>query len=117
MKKSCKITWLIIAALVVLAAAWMIFTGEGKFFWRQAVLVPVMKNFAVPCGYGGTTGNFVGCECDGWKFADVSVGSTTTYCTGQCGQCACSKTDFATFKTTPVNCKEFKDMSWSFPLE
>jgi len=118
MKKSSKIG-LIVFAVVVLAVAWMTLSGSGRFFWNNAVFVPVMKNFAEPCGYGGTTGNFVGCECDGFAFEDIMVGSTTTYCTGRCGSCACSTYDFVTGKTAEADCaaKPFSDMGWSFLLD
>ena len=93
MKKLIKIC-LLIVVLVVL------------FQFRVAILKP----FSEPCGYGGTSMQSVVCECDGFSFKEVKVGSTDYYCLGECSSCECEK------DSDSVPCEELSHLDWAFPL-
>ena len=116
MKKWHKVLLSIIAVLILLILISIISSG-GRYFWNQAVVLPIMKPFSEPCGYGGTSGMQVDCRCDGTKISDVAVGSTSIYCTGNCGECKCYTFDFGTSIKTEVDCATFSKISWAFPLK
>lgn len=113
MKNWQKISLVIVAILIVLFIISLISSGGN---WRQAV-VPLVKPFSEPCGYGGTSGMEVQCACEGSLFADVKTGSTNYYCTGSCGQCRCFTVDFSDGSKKEVDCATFSQLSWAFPLK
>lgn len=122
MKKRYKIILSIIGILVVLILI-SLATSSGRFFWKQSVITPILKPFSEPCGYGGTSGYRVDCNCDGTLFRDVKVGATSYHCLGKCGQCKCYEQDWSSYSETgevgltEVDCATFSQLDWAFPLE
>jgi hypothetical protein len=116
MKKWHKILLSIIVVLIVLILISLI-SQSGRFFWNQAVIVPILKPFSEPCGYGGTSGMEVNCECDGGLISEIAKGSTSIFCMGSCGECTCYNYDFNTKIKTEVDCATFSKISWAFPLK
>ncbi len=116
MKKWHKISLSIIGVLVALVL-FSIFLPGGRSFWNQTVILPIVKTFSEPCGYGGTSGMEVQCACDGSLFADVKMGSTNYYCTDSCSQCKCFSVNFSDGSKTEVDCATFSQLDWAFPLE
>lgn len=102
MKKIIKI------GLVVLALAIVI-------LYHNVIMVLALKPFAEPCGYGGTSGHSVDCECDGFSFSDMKVGSTVSYCLGECGSCACSE-GYPGETSVEVPCEDLSQLDWAFPV-
>ena len=109
MKKMYKISLSIIAVLVALVIFSIIFPG-GKSFWKQTVVLPIVKPFSEPCGYGGTSGKEVECVCDGSLFADVRLGSTNYYCTGSCRQCKCFSVNLNDGTKKEKDCATFSQL-------
>lgn len=116
MKKWHKISLAVIGVLVLLILISLIAPG-GRFFWKQTAVLPLVKPFSEPCGYGGTSGMKVQCACDGSLFSDVKMGSTNYYCTGKCSQCKCFLVDFSDGTKTEVDCATFSQLDWAFPLK
>lgn len=113
MKKWHKILLSIILVFTVL----ILFSVIFPFTWNQTVMIPIVKPFSEPCGYGGTSGMEVQCGCNGSLFADVKTGSTNYYCTGSCSQCKCFSVNFSDNSKTEVNCATFSQLDWAFPLK
>ncbi len=70
-----------------------------------------------PCGYGGTSDSKVECECDGELTAEISTGSTTYFCDGQCGECTCYKQDWSSEEEPTleeINCEGLTELDWAF---
>ena len=116
MKKWHKISLSIISILIVLILI-SLATSGGRFFWKQTVILPILKPFSEPCGYGGTSGMEVQCKCDGSLISDVGIGSTNYYCTDTCGDCKCFEVNFSDGSKTEVDCATFSQLDWAFPLE
>ena len=111
MNRSSKFLMIIAAVLVVVIGLMYLID------WKQTVLVPIVKRHSVPCGYGGTSGAAVECACDGFKVADIRMGSTNYYCTDKCSQCKCYQVDMNDWSKTEVDCSTFSDLKWAFPFE
>ena len=122
MKKWQKISLSIIGILVMLTLI-SLATSSGRSVWKQLVVVPILKPFSEPCGYGGTSGYRVDCSCDGILFSDIGIGSTSYHCLGQCGQCKCYEQDWSNYSETgevgltEVDCATLSKLDWAFPLE
>jgi hypothetical protein len=122
MKKWHKISLSIIVILVVVIIISLV-TSNGRFFWKQSVITPILKPFSEACGYEGTSNYRVDCNCDGTLFSDIKEGSTSYNCLGQCGQCKCYEQDWSTYsetgkiESTEVDCSTFSQLDWAFPLE
>ncbi len=116
MKKWHKISLSIISILIVLILV-SLTTSSGRSFLKQTVILPIVKPFSEPCGYGGTSGMEVQCACDGSLFSDVRVGSTNYYCTDTCSQCKCFTVNFSDGTKTEVDCATFSQLDWAFPLK
>ena len=116
MKKWHKISLSVIGILVVLILL-SLATSNGRFFWKQTVVLPIVKPFSEACGYGGTSGMEAQCACDGLSLADIKEGSTNYYCTGSCSQCKCYSVSFSDGTKTEVACATFSQLDWAFPLK
>ena len=106
--------------LLVLLIVLSFFTPGGKFFWNQVAITPVLKPFSETCGYGGTAGHQINCDCDGFLFSDVKIGSTAQFCFGECGECRCYEQSWIYTPGSPevnlteIDCAEVSHLSWSF---
>ncbi len=120
MKKWHRISLTIISVLILLILL-SLTTSNGRFFWQQAAILPIVKPFSEACGYGGTSGYRIDCGCEGIKIADIRLGSTNYYCTGSCNQCKCYTQDHSRYTETgkveikEADCATFSKFEWAFP--
>lgn len=92
--------------------------GLIVFFIVCLLFVTACSTNLTPCGYGGTSGMWVDCACDGEVFPEHGDGASTYYCDGACGPCKCFVSDtYAREDAYEVNCSELYYLNWSFPLE
>ena len=94
-----------------------VFSSGGRFFWSQRVVIPILKPFSEPCGYGGTSGLQVDCGCSGALISEIAEGPTAYYCTGSCGECKCYTYNYSSDMKIEADCAKFSQLSWAFPLE
>jgi hypothetical protein len=105
--------------LFVLVIISLLFSN-GRFFWNQVLVTPALKPFSDICGYGGTSEYRVDCECKGFLFSDVKIGSTSHFCFGECGPCSCYEQSWMYTQNGPeanlteMDCSELSHLSWAF---
>jgi len=101
---------MVIRIALVLLLIWIVFTGVsflfegGKDFWKQKIVVPVLKPFSEPCGESIPMMKKEECECEGTLLVEKGVGLTNYYCYGKCGECVCFEFNQTTQEDQEIDC-------------
>ncbi|MFC1753240.1 hypothetical protein ACFL96_07575 [Thermoproteota archaeon] len=107
MKLRYQILLLAIAIIVLVS----VLTSGGRLFWKENIVVPVIRPLSEPCGYDSPVKYRIDCGCDGTLFSDIGIGATSYHCLGECGPCTCYEQP----SQEEVDCAELSHLDWAFP--